>query len=340
MEEVRFSLKWFPEHQEMWNDPWEGCPWTPSVFWSALCAGRAIGHTEDAVNRGLTKVTAGMNAAGCNAYNDPWGFTDAAGQVGSPEARALTVKQIPMILRGQRPDGVWGDHSYAVFRALVRHGLFDDLRGLPPQPPDWDVVRAIPAPDGKLSSLGWDGVRFWTFDRQTGEAVAISPEDGRVHKRVALQNGNNIAWWDGALAVAGKEPKELRKVDPETGEVLQTISLEAMEWVIGPEVVDDRALVGDGFMCNVSIFDPSNPDKSKSQVLGGPGPMYMAGQNGAVWHTDFWAPAIIKSNLKGELLDWGDQPFTIRGLAFDGEHLWAIDGDINRICALRKSKAQ
>jgi hypothetical protein len=55
-----------------------------------------------------------------------------------------------------------------------------------------------------------------------------------------------------------------------------------------------------------------------------------------VWHADFWAPALIKSTLDGKLLDWGDQPFPIRGLAYDGELLWAIDGDANRICALKR----
>ncbi|MDP6777836.1 MAG: hypothetical protein QGI83_13840 [Candidatus Latescibacteria bacterium] len=336
VEEVRFSLDWYPAHQEMWNDPWEGCPWTPSVFWSALWAGREFGDVTGAVKDGLRKVTEGLNAAGCNAYNDPWGFTDAAGQIDSPEAGDLVVRQIPMILRGQRPNGGWGDHSFVVFRALVKHGLFEDLRKLPPLPADWEVVRSIPAPGEKLSSLDWDGSRFWAFDQEAKEAVAILAEDGTVVRRIAIENCQNIAWWDGALAAVGKEPKTLRRIDPETGEALQTISLEKMEWVIGPEVVGDKVAVGDGFMCNVSIYDPEDPGKPRTQVLGGPGPMFMASENGDVWHADFWAPALIKSTLDGKLLDWGDQPFPIRGLAYDGELLWAIDGDANRICALKR----
>ena len=337
LEEVQFSLEWYPNNQKVWNDPWEGCPWTPSVFWSALWAGREAGsRVETAVNDGLRKVTGGLNAAGCNAYNDPWGFTSAAGQIDSPEARKLIAAQVPMILRGQRSDGGWGDHSFTVLRALKRHGLFDGLGEKPPLPADWEIVRSIPAPGGKLFSLDWDGSRFWSFDQESGDAIAIDPTYGKVVQRVHVSNCNAIACWNGGLAVVGKKPKELRKVDRETGETLNSISLETMEWVIGPELVGEKVLVGDGFMCNVSIFDPQAKEDRQTRVLGGPGPMCMAADNGDVWHADFWAPAIIKSDLEGKLLDWGDQPFPVKGLAHDGEYLWAIDGDNKRLCALKK----
>ncbi len=339
VEDVRFSLDWYPNNQKVWNDPWEGCPWTPSVFWSALWAGREAGSlVAAAVNDGLRKVVDGLNEAGCNAYNDPWGFTNAAGQIDSPEAAKLVEAQVPMILRGQRPDGGWGGHSLAVFRALKRHGLFDRLCGLPSLPADWEIVRSIPAPDGKLFSLDWDGSRFWSFDQESGEVIAIDPEDGKVVKRIQIDNCNAIACWNGGLAVVGKEPKELRKVDRETGETLDTIPLEKMEWVIGPELVGEKVLVGDGFMCNVAIFDPQGREDPEMRVLGGPGPMCMAADGNDVWHADFWAPGIIKSDLQGKLLDWGDQPFAIKGLAHDGEHLWAIDGDNGRLCALKKRR--
>jgi hypothetical protein len=337
VEEVRFSLDWYPRNQQVWNDAWQGCPWTPSVFWSALWAGRgADAGIQEAVNAGLAKVTEGLNAAGCNAYNDPWGFTNAAGRIDSPAARRLVEKQVPMILRGQRPDGGWGERSFGVLRALKRHGLLASLRALPALPADWEVARSIPLPEGNLFSLDWDGTRFWSYDRDTGEAVAIDRAEGKVTQRVHIDNCNGLACRNGDLVVVGKEPKELRKVARETGETLETVSLEKMAWVIGPEVVGDRVLVGDGFLCCVALCDPHGKEEPKMRVLGGPGPACMAEDAGDVWHADFWAPAIIKSDLSGKLLDWGDQPFPVKGLAHDGEYLWAIDGEGQRLCALRK----
>ena len=73
--------------------------------------------------------------------------------------------------------------------------------------------------------------------------------------------------------------------------------------------------------------------------MGGPGPISLTAEPGAVWHFDFWAPAVIKSDLQGQLLDWGEKPFAgeVHGLAWDGERLWALDNEANRICVIEKS---
>jgi len=335
---VGFSLRWLAEHPESWNGPWEGCPWTPAVFWSALWAGREIADVEATVVDGLRRVVAEMNEAGCCAYNNPWGFTNAAGRIDAAEARAFIARQIPMILRGQRPDGGWGRVSPAVFRALKTHGFFDLLSQRPPLPPEWRELREVPLPEGMWFSLTWDGRNFWSFDHQTKQAVALSPADGSAVHRVGIDNCHAITWWDGALGAVGSEPKELKKVDPETGEVLQRISLAAMEAVIDPEPVAGKLLVGDGFEGSVFVIDPEGSSKPREQCLAGPLPACLAAEGEAVWHADLWAPAIIKSDLGGRLLDWGGKPFGIQGLAFDGEQLWALDGEARRICAIEKIK--
>jgi hypothetical protein len=335
--EVPHSLKWLAENPEEWNRADCGCPWTPEVFWSALWAGREVyPPAEEAVNDGLRRITAQMNDAGCCLYNDPWGFTDAAGEIDSPEARALVEKQVPMILRGQRPTGGWRDRSFKVMRALKTHGLLDALKELPALPPDWKIGRELPIPEGKWFSLTWDGENFWSVDHGGGEAVSISSTDGSVLKRLRIENCGAVAWWDGALACVGGKPKELKKVDPGSGEVLGSVSLETMHDVIGPEVVAGKVLVGDGFNCCVSVHDPQKPEKLRMQCLAGPGPACMAADGEAVWHADYWAPGIIKSDLDGRLLEWGDQPVQVSGLAHDGEKLWALDKKNKRICSLEK----
>jgi hypothetical protein len=337
--EVDFSLRWYIEHPEEWNDAWQGCPWTPEVFWSALWAGRRFAPVEDTVNDGLRRVAEGTNAAGCNAYNDPWGFTDAAGRIHTPQARALLQKQVPMILRGQRPDGGWGDHSLAVFRALKTHGLLDPLRNLPALPPDWRVARSIPAPDGDLSSMTWDGRHLWVYDRASNQAIAVSPDDGKVtrHVKLPIAKAWGIGWWGDALAVTQTDPKRLLQLDPTSGQVKREVAFDAVEWIQGVAQVDGKLYVADGFNCNVLIVDPADPAHSRSLVLAGPGPAMMAADGDAVWHADFWAPAIIKTDPEGKLLDWGDQPFAVRGLAFDGQRLWALDASAGRICVIERA---
>ena len=67
--------------------------------------------------------------------------------------------------------------------------------------------------------------------------------------------------------------------------------------------------------------------------------MDLAATPEGVWHTDIFAPAIIKSDAEGKLLDWGERPFDghCAGLAWDGENLWALDGQNKRICVIEKA---
>ena len=97
--------------------------------------------------------------------------------------------------------------------------------------------------------------------------------------------------------------------------------------------------ISDGFKCSVCILDPANPSERRWQTLAGPGPISLASDGDAIWHFDFWAPAIIKSNTSGKLLDWGDKPFggAVRGLTWDGEQLWALDSETKRICVIEKT---
>ena len=111
-----------------------------------------------------------------------------------------------------------------------------------------------------------------------------------------------------------------------------------MKWVQGSTQVNEDIWIGDGFMCCAFIFDPAKSDNGRLMELAGPGPISLTAEKDAVWHFDFWAPAIIKSDLNGRLLDWGEKPFdgNVNGLAWDGEKLWALDNAQKRICVIEK----
>jgi len=341
--EVKHALTWYVTHPEEWNDPWKGCPWTPEVFWTALWAGRDIVDTVPTINAGMRRVAESMNAAGCSAYNDPYGFVDACGQIDLPEARAILEKQVPMLLRGQQPDGGWGDKSLAVFRTLKAHDLFDQLRALPPLSPDWKIVRSIPAPGADIWTMAWDGERLWVYDRAGNSATAVSPEDGKVLKKLTLPVGNVVAigWWDDCLAVTQKDPKKLLKVDPASGEIKQDIIIDETDWTwVGcANAVNGKVWVADEFSPRIIVIDPENPDTREFNILAGPGPGCFAPTPDGVWHADFWAPVLIKTSYDGALLDWGDQVFHrgTAGIAFDGENLWALDGATHRICIIERT---
>jgi len=341
-QEVHFTLRWLADHPDVWIGHDQGCPWTPAVFLKAVWEGREIEDVAATITTGFSGIADNLNDAGCLGFNDPWGYLDCAGYVDHPIARKIVEKQIPMILRAQRPDGGWGDRSFIVFRALVKYDLLEQLRKPPPLSPDWKIVRSIPAPEGDLFTMTWDGQRLWVRDKKANEAIAVSPHDGNVLQKVKLpvEKVFGIGWWDNALAVTQTEPKRLLQIDPNAGEIREEVSLDKrVEEVCGVTEVGGKMWVGDGFLCNVCILDLANLEDSRSMVLGGPGPISLTAEDNAVWHFDFWAPAIIKSDLNGQLLEWGEKPFdgSVSGLAWDGERLWALDNAQKRICVIEKS---
>lgn len=336
--EVPQTLRWLVRHAETWNAPDRGCPWTPEVFWAALWAGRHLSDVDRTIQAGLRRVLEATNDAGCCCANDPWGFIAAAGTVDLPEARELLVRQVPMILRGQQPGGGWGQRSFIVLRALQLHGLLDPLRGLPPLPPDWQELHTVPAPGHECRCLTWDGESLWTWCGARQQAIAIDPETGSVRARLAAAGKvTGIAVWGDALAILTAEPKQVRKVARDSGETLGTIELPGVASPDGIVQVGDKLWIADGWTPCVWAVDPAIGGPPRAHHLAGPFTGDMACHGSAVWHIDLFAPALIRSSLPGELLDWAEKPFLGRcdGLttaADDG--IWALDARSRRIVHL------
>ena len=104
----------------------------------------------------------------------------------------------------------------------MRYGLMEQVRELLPLPPDWRVVRSIPAPAAGMMTYG-RGL-LWVHDPSEHAAIAVSPEDGAIVKALKLpgEKAEGIGWWDDSLATAGEK---LRQVDADTGQVKREIAV-------------------------------------------------------------------------------------------------------------------
>ena len=351
--QVRASLDAYAGSARKWSPPWVSCPWHQEIHWQCLWAGRSRQGVEAAVNDAVRAALKGLNAAGTDPFNSPAGYLDAAGQIDSPPARALVLRLVPLILRWQRPDGGWGDRrggthdtslgeSVSVFRALKAHALFDRLRKLPPLPADWKIARSIPAPEGDLGAMTWDGRRLWVYRTDAGEAVALSGGDGKVLRRIRVPPKVlvGICWWRGSLLGAAETPtKRLLLFDPATGERTTQAPLDRAHWVNAVFQRAGRIWIYDAWDPVLWSCEPDRSALARAGRLAGRAPDGITAAGDAVWHHDAFADCLLKSDPTGKLLDWGENPFdeAIGGLAWDGKRLWALDRKGKRICVLVKN---
>jgi len=339
--EVKVSARTMVEREKVWNGQWKLCPWGTQLYLDSLWDCRSLAETTPLVTRVLARVADQMNDAGTLTYKDPWAFVNCAGRIDLPEAKRVVARLVPMALRAQKPDGGWGDHSFVAFRALVNHGFFEPLRKLPPLPADWTVARTFATPKGTLRHLVWDGVRrrLWTLDTKAKQAIALSPADGSVQKRIAIpfEEAVAVGWWDNALGVVQAEPKRLVQFNPKTGAVLREISLAKYEWPQGFVQMGETLWLYDAFLGCILKVDPGQPDKREFHGHTGGG-CHITRVGDSIWCVQDFVPLMLRTSTDGKLLDWAETPFPGRchGVAWGGAQLWALDD--GRLCAIERAK--
>jgi hypothetical protein len=339
------------------ENPWHCCPWGPFIKLRELWLGRGVVDTAKAIDHLLSILDKHANPIGNVHDKDPWGMVEMGGLVDHPRARGMVVRAVPAILRAQHEDGGWGEGSYQVLRALHRHDLVAPLKKLAPLPPDWRIVRSIPAPADGLRTLAWDGGRLWTLKPgDDAKLYAVSPEDGTVVKTlpVNVDTVRGVGWHHGRLLLVRKKPKSIVEVDPGTGEVLSAVNLlgDIVFDLSGVAPVGDKIWVCDDYCPCIWEYDPARPGKrvegdvpttelSPRYIgLAGPGPYDIAARGASVWHCDWLTPLLIRSTTDGRLMDWGERPFLrLNGITHDGKHLWALDGESSRLCIIEKTES-
>jgi len=334
-------------------DFWGACPWSGEVHLQALWAAREYADVMPAIERGLTIMRDHLkDGRHWPIYLDPFGWLECMGHLDHPLAKEIVVKMLPMVLRAQHPDGSWGgedhlgygpgNHTFIVFRALHKWGLLEPLRQKPPLPPEWKVAKTIPAPDGDLKTMTWDGTRFWVYDKTTSRAVAVSTEDGQTQAEVKLPEPvGGIAWSNDDLLATRVVPEAVLVVDPNTGEVKQEISAQTWGEFSAIAELDERICIGNVYCGGVHILQDGQVGPHPSPLAGG-FTVDMACAEGSIWHIDTFNKLLIRTDpSEGRpLLDWASAPFgeDTTGLAHDGEHLWALDNKEKRICMIERAE--
>lgn len=117
-------------------------------------------------------------------------------------------------------------------------------------PESGQVLSTIPAPAGGADSgLAWAEGTLWVGHYRERQIHQIDPETGEVLR--TLQSNRfvtGVTWSDGELwhATWEDEESELRRVDPKSGKVLESVRMPAGTFISGMEAGGDRFYCGGG----------------------------------------------------------------------------------------------
>lgn len=115
-------------------------------------------------------------------------------------------------------------------------------------PDTGDVLSTIPAPGGGGDSgLAWAEGSLWVGQYRSRKVHQISPESGKILRTIESNRFvTGVTWVGGELwhATLENDESDLRRVDPRTGDVLETIEMPSGAVISGLE--SDG---GDRFFC-------------------------------------------------------------------------------------------
>lgn len=100
------------------------------------------------------------------------------------------------------------------------------------------VLSTIPAPPGGNSGLAWAEGTLWVGRYRDRKIHQIDPETGAILRTIESNRFvTGVTWVDGELwhATSENDESELRRVDPRTGKVLESIDMPAGVAISGLE---------------------------------------------------------------------------------------------------------
>jgi glutamine cyclotransferase len=109
------------------------------------------------------------------------------------------------------------------------------------------VLATIPAPGGSVSGLAWAEGSLWVGQYRDRKIQQVDPETGAILRTIESNRFvTGVSWVDGELwhATLEDDASDVRRIDPQTGEVLERLEMPADVHVSGLE--SDG---GDQFFC-------------------------------------------------------------------------------------------
>jgi glutamine cyclotransferase len=95
-------------------------------------------------------------------------------------------------------------------------------------PKTGDVLTTIPAPNGGGSGLAWAEGMLWVGQYRNRKIHQVDPQTGTIVRTIdSTRFVTGVTWVDGELwhGTWEDEQSDLRRVDPQSGEVLETIAM-------------------------------------------------------------------------------------------------------------------
>jgi hypothetical protein len=101
--------------------------------------------------------------------------------------------------------------------------------------------------------------------------------------------------------------------------------------------IGNRLILGDGWSGGTKVLQLDDIDAAPEHILVPVAmPIYLCAHGEEMWSVGYWSPFIVRTNMRGDLLDWGERPFGHNAIAWDGQNLWALDPGRGRICIIEK----
>lgn len=112
------------------------------------------------------------------------------------------------------------------------------------------IIKTIPTPAGANSGLAWAEGSLWIGQHRDRKIHQLDPETGAIIRTIESKRMvTGVTWVDGELwhGTWEGEESDLRRIDPQTGEVLELLKMPAGTGVSGLESDGgDRLFAGGG----------------------------------------------------------------------------------------------
>jgi glutamine cyclotransferase len=90
------------------------------------------------------------------------------------------------------------------------------------------VIATIPTPEGGASGMAWAEGSLWVAQYRRRKIHQVDPESGKILRTIESNRFvTGVTWLDGELwhGTWEEEQSELRRIDPQTGEVLEQVDM-------------------------------------------------------------------------------------------------------------------